>query len=150
MKRVINPQTGRSIKVGGSTWKKLRSMTETKSRNIPLHRPLTVKQLLATKQPDYIRSRLLNMKDISNSPTGGWVAMAPKHGAERHQLIKKCGSTCFLRPENEGFPICPKLTMSNGQCQLSCKGLHAAYNRAQQWKYPSIASEAKNLLRTRC
>ncbi len=65
-------------------------------------------------------------------------------------MLKKCGSSCFLLPNqkspgNSKFPIC-----ANGSCRKDCKGILSALIRAKQWehKHPSYkkaASKAKSL-----
>ena len=42
-------------------------------------------------------------------------------------MKRRCGKKCFLRPRDEGFPICKK-----GTCEISSAGLRAAYYRASQ------------------
>jgi len=57
-------------------------------------------------------------------------------------MQKKCGKKCFLG-KNNSFPICKKNT-----CNISRKGLYAAYVRARQYKtYKNIAKNAKKKLR---
>jgi hypothetical protein len=47
-------------------------------------------------------------------------------------MMRDCGKKCFLGP-NKSFPIC-----AAGTCDVSKKGLWAAYIRAKQWgKNPS-------------
>lgn len=65
---------------------------------------------------------------ISNA---GWGEIEPKRGAERAALKAKCGDPCFLRPKDNAFPICAKLSVTGGECQVSCTGLAAAKNRAR-------------------
>lgn len=62
--------------------------------------------------------------------TGVWHDIAPKKGAERNALKAKCGGACFLRPEDNGYPICPKLGVG-ADCQVSCEGLAAANSRSR-------------------
>lgn len=82
------------------------------------------------------------------SPTRGWSSRAPQKGRERHQLKAECGEKCFLRPNDEGFPICPSPRMTGGKssCEIDCGGVQAAYNRARQYHYDDIAGKAQQLL----
>lgn len=60
-------------------------------------------------------------------PWKGWHKKAP-FGKQRTRMYRKCGSKCFLNKKSLGFPICNK-----GTCDISSKGLWAAYIRAKQW-----------------
>ena len=51
----------------------------------------------------------------------------------------------FLDPENEEFPVCPALRVSNGRCGLDCRGLESAKARARQYKKDDIADKAQEL-----
>lgn len=62
--------------------------------------------------------------------TGVWGSISPKRGTERNQLKAKCGDGCFLRPQDNGYPICPKLGVGH-DCQVSCEGLAAANARSR-------------------
>lgn len=76
--------------------------------------------------------------------TAGWGKNAPTKGKQRAHLKDKCGSKCFLRPKNKGFPICSK------SCSLNCRGLYAAKSRAGQYNYSRIESIASKLLDKYC
>jgi hypothetical protein len=78
------------------------------------------------------------------STTKGWGAEAPRRGTARHELYQKCGSKCFLNPKEEKFPICSK------SCDIDCRGVHAAYQRARQYKHEDIAEKASSLLKRDC
>jgi len=70
-------------------------------------------------------------------PWKGWAKIEPK-GRERTTMYRKCGKRCFLGTikrygrdadrQHPDFPICKK-----GTCDISSKGLYAAYIRAKQW-----------------
>ena len=69
----------------------------------------------------------------------GWKKEKPSTH-ERTVMLKQCGKRCFLGP-NKSFPICTRKT-----CTINRKGVHAAYGRARQWKYTTVAKKAKKLL----
>jgi hypothetical protein len=78
------------------------------------------------------------------SATRGWKLEKPGYH-QKTVMLKKCGRKCFLGP-NKSFPICKKNT-----CRISKKGLHAAYNRARQYrskgrKYSVVAKKADRML----
>lgn len=83
----------------------------------------------------------MTSKQRRKSPSNGWSKMAPKKGKDRNDMLKKCGSKCFLDPKNKKYPICAK-----GSCKVNKKGLHAAYSRSRQWNREKIASTAKKKL----
>ena len=66
-------------------------------------------------------------------PSKGWKSQSPK---QRILIKKKCGSKCFLRPKDNGFPVC------TSNCTYSCKGLAAAKSRAGKHGYLSIKDTA--------
>lgn len=75
---------------------------------------------------------------MSRPPSKGWKA--PKTRKARRAYAKRCGlRKCFLKPEDLKFPIC------DTRCNVSCKGLAAAYNRARQFKYHDVARRAWKL-----
>ena len=75
----------------------------------------------------------------------GWAKMlSPKPGPERRKMMKKCGSRCFLRPRNLGYPICTKNT-----CKQSRKGLLAAVARGKQNHDEYVVSRARRLLKSK-
>ncbi len=69
-----------------------------------------------------------------------WSTIKPSRH-ERTVMKAKCGSTCFLGP-NQSFPICKRNT-----CTISPKGVEAAYKRAREWHHQSIANKARRLQR---
>ena len=58
----------------------------------------------------------------------GWNNNKPHTLKQRREMLKKCGSKCFLG-KNFKFPICKKNT-----CKIDKRGLWAAFIRARQWK----------------
>ena len=62
-------------------------------------------------------------------PWAGWSAEEPR-GHQRTIMKRDCGRKCFLGPR-KSFPICRKYT-----CDISDKGLWAAYIRAREWDGP--------------
>ena len=76
----------------------------------------------------------------------GWSREKPSVH-QRTVMMRKCGKKCFLGP-HKSFPICKKNT-----CNVSAKGVHAAYIRARQFrtkssKYRTISHKAKQMLRS--
>lgn len=89
--------------------------------------------------------RIIKADSSRKSPTRGWLASSPQKGRERHEIYDKCGSTCFLRPQDEGFPVCPALRTTKGKCGVSCAGVQSAINRSRQYDYPDITAKAEKL-----
>ena len=77
--------------------------------------------------------------------TRGWGALSPKKGRGRNELYEKCGSKCYMDPENLKFPICPDLKFTKGKCVLDRRGLQAAKQRAQQYGYTKIADKVEQI-----
>lgn len=73
----------------------------------------------------------------------GWAKLSPKTLKMRNHIYRKCGNKCFLG-KKLSFPICSKKS-----CKLNNKGLYAAYTRAKQYKYKSIASKSRKILQKR-
>ena len=148
---VVNPKTGRHIKVGGPTYSKLVDIYQLESA------PNIMKSAPKAKYPSQPVPKK-HMQAMSQMPlhqyqqstgkgkhTRGWGEVAPKRGQQRHLLKEKCGDKCFLMPEQEAFPICPKCSNQGCQCQIDCRGLTSAKIRAAQYKYHDVANAAKIL-----
>lgn len=166
---VKNPITNRMIKVGGKTYNEV-VKKHPSIKKAPCH-SLPSKNATAGKKtkPVYPKSPPPNIKkeaktipktrvarkkhemELGTSGRGertrGWAAAAPQRGSERHEMKKKCGNPCFLNPEKEGFPICRALRITNGNCEVDCRGLAAAKIRARQYGYSKTAKEAERLER---
>ena len=69
-------------------------------------------------------------------PWKGWAKQSPSM-RQRHTMKKRCGKKCFLGPK-VSFPVCKKNT-----CQVSSKGLWAAYVRAKEWGKPRRSYRGK-------
>jgi len=82
------------------------------------------------------------------SATRGWHQDAPKKGAERHKMLKECGSRCFLQPKKEGFPVCAK--NSDVPCQIDCRGVIAAKIRAKQYHHVELYQAIETLEKRYC
>jgi hypothetical protein len=79
-----------------------------------------------------------------------WRDVAPHSASERRELIKRCGSKCFLDPKNLKFPICEKCSKGTcNNCRISPAGLRAAMSRAGEWGYPQIEKKAKKMYQNR-
>jgi len=89
----------------------------------------------------------MKVKTRKNEPWSGWKKIKPTTH-QKTLMLQKCGKKCFLG-QNKSFPICKKNT-----CNISNKGLYAAYVRARQYskkgsKYIKIASKSKKMLTRR-
>lgn len=164
---VINPETGRQIRVGGPTYAKLLGKypqlqtAEKKTKSVPKKRHqahrLSERQIgQRAEMPVFQLDRpadqpLLkkNKEEPRGSRTRGWATDAPKKGRERHLLKSKCGDKCFLIPETEAFPICPRCEETGQEacsCQIDCRGLTAAKIRAKQHKYTELFPSIERLI----
>ena len=111
--------------------------------------PHTLEETLAhTNEPakkHRLESLMKNVGQGRGMRTRGWGAEAPRRGTQRHFLKEQCGDQCFLMPETEGFPICPKCYGDKCTCAVDCRGLLAAKIRARQYKYDDVARAAEEL-----
>lgn len=175
-----NPETGKMIKVNGPTYKDLEkkghkmsklSRSYSLRKKYPIHsdKPVSPKQLKKmssrttspsmktieknAREPSMKRRAREQMRragESRGSDTRGWAALSPKKGKERNELMKQCGSRCFLSPKDKAFPICPKcLKGKDGkkkcECATDCRAVVAAKVRAKEWKYDHIAEAADKL-----
>lgn len=174
---VKNPETGRNIKVDGPTYEKLKAkynlqnaekfvkkepqkkqpskpLSDERMKQItemPVHRANIEVSVQRVKQPHLVQRVATYKKDQGRGqPTRGWALDAPKKGKERHLLKKECGDKCFLLPETEGFPICPKCVEGKCSCEIDCRGLMAAKIRAHQYKYTDLYDNIDQLIKTKC
>lgn len=130
-KVITNPKTGRDITVDGPTYKKLlkaKIITGNEpKRNRKAPQPKVSKAEAAADPAHIARIKaLVRSTGPQTIQAKGWGDIGPKRGKEREALKKKCGDGCFLRPQDNAFPICPKDT-----CAVDCRGLAAAKNRAR-------------------
>lgn len=68
-------------------------------------------------------------------------------------MIHRCGSSCFLLPQELKFPVCRmsrRCTKEQGQgcggCVIDRRGVIAARFRAKQWGYTEVEKKADRLL----
>ena len=99
--------------------------------SLPTYNIPTLEDVLKKTRQPYLQKSLKGMIETEKQYEGrgiktrGWRALAPQKGHDRHQLMAECGNACFLRPDNEGFPICPKCQFGDEKCicALICKGI---------------------------
>lgn len=136
----------------GGVKRQVGKTTQAKSVRLEKASPRSLRQTLASTpksrqaKRSALKTQIARSNDGRGKRTRGWAAAAPQKGTERHQLKAKCGDTCFLKPQAEGFPICAALREKQG-CKVDCRGVTAARVRAAQWKYPTVYREAANLER---
>jgi len=176
---VINPLTNRAIKVEGYTYNKLLKQGTIQPQTLPtimknpptpryISKPIPSEQIqkmgeMNLYQPDFEQSKqhvtqpyLINRSQTykTGNPRGqrtrGWALDSPKRGSERHLLKEKCGDRCFLIPDQEGFPICPKCVNNECKCEIDCRGLIAAKARAKQLKYTNLEQPIEQLYQSKC
>jgi len=131
-KYIKNPKTGRKIIVGGPTFNKLIEDSDYSSEDLPM-----------VDLPSKKSKRKVVPRKKGN-PMKGWAKDAPKRGKERESLKRKCGNKCFLKPETNGFPVCPAERVGKN-CKIDCRGVIAANIRAKQWKHKDVERISKKL-----
>lgn len=88
-------------------------------------------ELTPEHQLEEIEQHPLSPESPKTRQGAGWHALAPRKGSERNELKAKCGDACFLRPEDNGFPICAALDRTEAPCAIDCRGLAAAKSRSR-------------------
>ena len=101
-------------------------------------------------------------KGPRKTSASSWSTVKPRNTKERAELMAKCAETCFLRPHDLGFPICPRCndpycqrclnhdpSLKGRCCQVDCQGLLAAKRRAAQYGYQDIVKKANKLAKSR-
>lgn len=125
-RKVTNPFTGRKIAVGKATYKRM--MYKTKASTLEKKRMRAAEGLKAR---------------YPYRETRGWNLRAPRTVPEREAVFERCGSKCFLIPEERKFPVCERETRT---CKADCGGLLSAKIRARQWGYwPLVGKKVEQL-----
>lgn len=102
--------------------------------------------------PPYLKKKLEHLEKAMSrhslsSPTRGWSLQSPKKGRERHEMMRKCGKKCFLKPDTEQFPICAYDRLKHKpSCRVCKAGVLSAYVRSRQWKHVGVAKKAKAIM----
>lgn len=121
-----------------------------KVRVSPKKSPLNLKKIQASL-PASRKAQHKNLEKIMKhegegrgSPTRYWKSLSPQRGAERHALKVRCGSSAFLSPEDEKYPVMAALRV-NDKCEYVCQGLQSALNRSCQYGALDISARANTL-----
>ena len=122
--------------------------------SMPIYDTPSLEEILKRTRQPFLRAKLERMiehqkeKEGRGSRTRGWAALAPQKGSPRKQLMKECGSKCFLKPNTLGYPICPKCEMGDGNClcAISEAGVESSFSRSRQHGHEDVAELAKNIL----
>lgn len=146
---IISPKTGKYIKVGGPTYDNLLkgsyAQEVRKSKILYKESPSAHQRYKGkTINPTEVKIPKSKMEPAKGrgGKTKGWKNDAPKRGAERTALKAKCGNECFLKPDNNGFPICASLRTGKNTCKVDCRGIIAAKVRSGQWDYKDVHEAA--------
>jgi len=134
-----NPQTGRPIRVNGATWKRLVAEKIIDSK----------KKYPTFTQKKFVPPVYETLKNFASSlpvdkSNESWELKVPKKKGEREFIHEKCGSTCFLIPSQNKFPICNKTL----PCTYNCRGLNAATSRGARYGYTEVAEKSKQIKET--
>lgn len=146
---IISPKSGKMIMVGGPTYNQLLKTSyasAVKKAKIVEKSPRSThqRQYGKTTSEVHLTKSPVKQKSGRGGKTKGWKEAAPKRGTERHELKKRCGEECFLKPDSEGFPICAALKSGKG-CKVDCRGIIAAKVRAGIWDYKDVHEVAVKL-----
>jgi hypothetical protein len=134
--KIKNPKTNRWIKVGSKTYNDL-----AKNNALPKPQNRVTRQVKKFVPPtDYRVPQSFQPYPVDRSDTP-WGQKKPQKKGERTDTFKKCGESCFLKPDTLSFPICNKTP----PCTYNCRGIKAASSRAGQWKYTDVLKTSKLL-----
>jgi len=80
----------------------------------------------------------------------GWSRAAPKRKGEKIGVLRRCGVGAFLRinkqdPVRSGYPI---VAARGRGCKPDCRGLRAAYSRANQQGSKKIGARALRIAKS--
>lgn len=89
-----------------------------------------------------IRRSLRHHSEGRGSATRGWRGVAPKRKNERAELP----DTCFLKPKERKYPVCPKRSSAGGRAVISKPGVEAALVRAAQYGEKGVMHKAREML----
>lgn len=135
--KIRNPETGRWIRVGGTTYKDL------KNKGVPID-TRSKRRVEKFKPPkDYTVPTKFKKYPVVDPVARPWGMDKPEKIKDRRRLLQKCGSSCFLLPDSKKpmFPICNKKL----PCRYNCRGIKAAASRAGEWKYDKVLARARQL-----
>ncbi len=83
--------------------------------------------------------------------TKGWGKSAPSRTTVRRKILTRCGRGAFLNVARSKtgkldpqFPVVGKSAATSGKCQLDCRGLWAAKQRASQTGRRALERKATN------
>ena len=105
------------------------------------------------KRPMAKRKKMLKRgSHVNATSTKGWGKSAPSRVGVRRTILEKCGRGAFLNVSRSvtgksvpQFPVVAKsAARSSGKCQVDCRGLWAAKQRASQSGYASLVRRATN------
>ena len=128
-KKLVNPETGRLITVGGPTH--MRLMSHPKGHVI---NPRTGRKI-KIGGPSFTRLTFPN-KSL-------WSHVQPRTVKSKSKMQATCPQ-CFLLPKEKKFPVC------TSGCKFNCQGALAAQRRAAQYGYTSVEKKAKALRQKYC
>lgn len=145
---IISPKSKKLILVDGPTYNQLLSTKYAsavkKAEIVKKPKKSHQRQYGKTTSTVHLKKSNVRISSGRGGKTKGWKDAAPKRGAERHELKKKCGNECFLKPDSEGFPICASLKYGKG-CKVDCRGIIAAKVRSGEWDYKDVHEAAMKL-----
>ena len=132
--KVLNPLTNRWIKKEGALYNELLAKGVRFDNKETRHRPTFV-------APEVVVPKTFQKLPVDKSQTA-WGLKKPDKVGQKRRVMKDCGRTCFLAPDELKFPVCNKDTPP---CEYNCRGIKAAAARAGQWKYSEVLASARTL-----
>jgi len=139
VKKILNPETGRYVTVGGAKYNELVSrgvLSQSSSAPTKMAKAYVAPTETSYALPGQFKKYPIEKSDIP------WGNKKPSSVGQRRKLLENCGESCFLIPSDLKFPICN----AEMPCTYNCRGLKGAASRAGEWKYSKVLEKAKQLL----
>lgn len=80
-------------------------------------------------------------KDVSRN-RAQWRASAWSK-ADRQELMRRCGTRCFLDPANYEYPVCASYSKDTSTCRTRCTGVDMGRKRAERDGHRQAVRAAK-------
>ena len=90
------------------------------------------------------RKSVGRVKVVKGPPVGKRKAI------HRRSVRKQMPKSCFLRPRDRGYPVCPASAAKTGRKVIDCKLVDAAIKRAAQHHHATVLAKARRLKARYC
>lgn len=117
-----NPLTGKRILWGGKLYQAL------------------VMQGLPVKK--WSKRQVNKERKVKTANRAQWRASAWAK-ADRQELMRRCGTRCFLDPTHYDYPVCTTFSKDSNTCRVRCTGVEMGRRRAEKDRNTKAVKAAK-------